>query len=515
LARPSVADGKLSQYRDGMRKMRTPVEIGTDIGTVLGDSSARTIESFYDPLDGDDWYPSFQRLAAFANDSDNVPNFVSAAPGFTYLLDRWRVNNSSPNLDVFFQGVRGLTINLNGSTVKVAGGFSRTFQQTRTIMPLRLEDCEQVLIHNGTLDGNNETITNPFGLAESEGHGIYLGACLDVKLANLTVRNFISDSILCDVSNIITNPRRTCRRVILDGVNCWYSGRQGLSLVAVHGFTARNSEFSHTGQTSYGAHSPGMGVDIEPGRFSDDDPPNNLEVDTGQITFDTCRFFNNWGQIFGTTWGAYVKAGVAFLNCDMDVGTGNTESLYAFIVGTPNTHVKFCRINLRDRDAFWGIDDLAGGSFTDNIVYGQRELFRSINASPVLVANNQFVSTRTADSVATFGSERIINFQNPNGRWIGNYVFATKEGWVSEGAVDRHFAFNLQGLREASGNTYVTDLEPDRDGATRAHYFTRYGETAEVRNEKYEGAAPGNDDTIQPEINGHHDTTALYGSKSG
>lgn len=501
---PYAEPGDVQTVTIVKRAMTMIDDILMNVGT--GGGAPVTPEQFGAVGDGTtDDTSAFQALAAYVAGSNSRK--VVCGGGRYYLLNRYMNGVGAPVDDVWYQGVQGMDFNLNGSTIRVRGGFNRAVQATRTIMPFRMEDCVGCRIYGGTVLGSNSSITFSGGVAESDGNGFYLGACWRMLFENLSVEEFITDNFNLDVSNTVSNPRRINQQIQLNNIRSLYAGRQAISLVAAYNFSAKNSTFALTGQSSYGFHSPGSGTDIEPGRFTTDAAPNNVELDTGFILFDTCRYYMNLGMIFAATHGDYVKKGVRYYNCDMDVGPGNAASDFALAVDVPNCTIEKSDINLRDRTLYFGFGSLAGGHLLHNTIRGQATLLRSLYDIEIRVEGNTFISERAIAS-----QDQYIRFTSPRGRFTRNSLFLPTSGWENgdPGGSDRTLACNFDGCREVAGNTYRTDLPAGQGGATRANFWNNYGGARYVKNEEYIGSAPGTNDTYQPGPGSHFDTTTLY-----
>lgn len=488
-------------------------------GTVIAPNAGtgrwqRVIGTFMSPeqfgMVGDgttDDYPAWKNLVTWMNGTKfSALNF---APNKTYFFGQHIVAGNGV-ANVIFQSIDGLTINGNGSTIKVQGGFNRAVQSTATLSGLIIYDSTNVRICNLTLNGNNTTITKGGGVAEVFAYGVYIASCTGVWIENVTTSYWITDGIAFNISDV-NNPCLACRKVTLVNHKSFYNARQGMSIIQVVGGTFINCEFSYTGQSSYGLHSPAAGVDIEQDRFVNGSPPQQMDANTGMLEFIGCKFYFNQGCTLASSFPDYTL-GITYKQCRFEVGVGNSVSSFGFINDCRNVSIESCYFDMQDRGLYATFSSAAGRegyvNFVGNTIKGKEELLRALYpAVPMLIDGNQFISTK--DDPVQIG--RVLYVDDTAMVFTRNYVFIPAAGYVSEGAGGRCIRLQLANVLVASDNKYATDLLASASGGGgTAHYANSYSEGLlnGVRNEIYVGTAPGALDTIRPVFN--RTTSTIY-----
>jgi len=448
-----------------------------------------------------DDYPAWLVMADAA--STGGPKTIACRPNRTYLLNRYVDGVGSTVRDIIWRNANGLSINLNGSTVRVRGGFNRNNIAIRTLEPFRIFNCNGFRLFGGVIDGANATIIKRSGVTEAEAHGIEIGSCLGGSLHDLEIRNFISDGVVIGNSDFTPrNPLLASRNISLEKVNSHHNGRQALTLSQVYGFSASNCNFDDTGQSSYGWHAPGNGLDVEPDRFTTTAAPFQMDINTGNIRFDNCAFNNNVGQCVGTTYGQYVND-IVFSGCSMDVGAGNVPSDYGVLISSSGVVIDSCKINVRDRTLFFGFNDSNfTGRFSHNTIYGSGTLFRCLVNAPMLAQYNDFFSTKEQPDAA-----QVIYLSNTKGAFLNNTISIPAAGYQSDGGGGRSLRTILNKLALCANNSYATDLRAfPSDGGT-AHFASAYDGAGLAFNENYAGTARGPSDSFRPGVNSRFDTS--------
>jgi len=95
------------------------------------------------------------------------------------------------------------------------------------------------------------------------GHGIKCSGASNIRLLNLTCKEFWGDGI--DIIEALDNNNEAsinCKNVTIKNVKSLYNRRQGLSIEAGSNIKIEDSEFAYTGQIKYTI--PAAGIDIEP-----------------------------------------------------------------------------------------------------------------------------------------------------------------------------------------------------------------------------------------------------------
>ena len=421
-----------------------------------------------------DDYPALVRLAAA----------VSRAGGGTVLFGRRRrywigqvqiAEGPGRNAagHVSFEGCNGLTIDLNESTIAVRGDIHRAALARRprlsavnAIAPLRLNDCTDVVIRNGEIDGNAQDMTRDITVGERGGHGIMLVACTNVRLEDLHVHHCSTDGIY--IRNDAQG--RVCRNVRLDRIRSMNNGRQGFSNVGGVDVVAADCSFSENGRTggSY-FHAPGAGVDVEPlGRQA-------VRSDFRAIR---CRFDDNRGSPVVCA-NADMTAFVELIDCSGRRADGNGRLNLAaervVVRGGEWHNIQIaCGYGAGSRirtpfsvevsGAVWSGDDPTWSPVYD--INRRRPR--------VHIHDNRFVLR----SPRPFARTYLFQCANENERFERNRIFVAASGHA--GAGDDLIA-QFAGAT-VIGNEWTTDLRPPR------RFLNNYTGAARVSGERFAGA---------------------------
>ena len=195
--------------------------------------------------------------------------------GRHYLIDRieiWDGPNKNDVSHIAFTRCRGLRIDLNGSTIHVKGDYHRggdaregRFSWSSAVIPFVFNRCSDLVVENGTLNGNADKMTKDRAVEERSGNGIALNGCTQVLLEGLHIHHFSTDGVRIGlIGRQVLEP---CRDIRINQSRMIANGRQALTNAGGVRVIATDCEFSETGHTGgpY-RHPPGAGVDIEPNR---------------------------------------------------------------------------------------------------------------------------------------------------------------------------------------------------------------------------------------------------------
>jgi hypothetical protein len=179
---------------------------------------------------------------------------------------------------------------------------------------------------------------------EPSSHGVVLGSCFNVTLDNVVTQYWTGDGYYIGDATA-RDPLVASRQVTM--VNCMadHNGRQGMSIIQLRGGVFTNCRFENTGRSSYGAHAPGAGVDIEPNHSTNSARPYQMDINTGELAFVRCRFVNNIGM-------ALVGGGT---NVDNVTCTG----CYFDTVGTKKYGFQIAGVNFAVRDSYFNCGEAA------------------------------------------------------------------------------------------------------------------------------------------------------------
>lgn len=462
---------------------------------------------------GDGVTDDYDALKAAATYINSVGGGTLIFPPGEYLCDRYVTAGNGVTDPMIFTDCDGLSIVGYGAKISLKGDYYRDLVTTRSLCGLIFRTCSRVSVAGFEIDGNCDMTTRAGGLAEAATYGIQLQSCNTVSLADLYIHHNITDAISIRDGNT-SNPRIASKNVFGSNVVCQYNGRQGMSIIQARGVTFINSEFSYSGRSSYGAHSPTSGVDVEPNRNISTPAPDQMDVDTGEVAFISCLMKENKGSQFVA--GEYFNIDGLYLSkCQFLVGGGSTDGGDAFICDVPRSRIEDCIFD--------------GGSKTDaNCIFYFG--FTPASAADIFVKGCTFYLRSKEHSITTVGGKVLLEKNRViivgSSPWTGtltllyagvagctfkdNYVWVPKEIYADSGSGDRHIIFSILAGR-LMGNTYETDLlaaSGDTGSAHFAHSYAGAGVVAE--NETFIGTARGAADTFRPLFNGIHDTNYPY-----
>src|SRR5687768_9840077 len=150
-----------------------------------------------------DDYDALKRLAAAVSRAGG--GNVRFGRGRHYLIDRiqvWGGPNRNDLTNILFNRCRGLTIDLNGSTVHVKGDFHRRGDTNQgrhswqnQITPFLINRCNGVVITNGALHGHIDRMTRDPEVDERGGYGVSINGSDDVLLEGLHIHHFSGDGV--------------------------------------------------------------------------------------------------------------------------------------------------------------------------------------------------------------------------------------------------------------------------------------------------------------------------------
>lgn len=460
--------------------------------------TAITPEMFGMKGDGStDDFPAWIKLVAYINTA--LGGVITFGINKTYFFGQHIVLGNGVTNPIF-RSLTGLVIEGNGSAIKVQGGFNRAVITTTSLGGLVFYACSKVTIRNLELNGNNATITKGGGIAESPySYGLLIGSSFDFSLENVYSHHWCTDGFAVTLDDSAGNPFLSCRRVRMANCRSTYNGRQGISIIQVRGFIATDCEFSYTGTSSYGFHSPAAGIDVEPGRSTASAPPDNMDINCGEITFQNCRIVGNNGSIIGCAY-PLVTDNVRLIDCygecdEAQGGDGNAGLIFMPTKGV----IRGGYYDMRNRGFYPVFGSTASDVIMEGVtVKGWEELCRALSNAPLVVKDCRFISTKTDPTQ----DAPTIYIANTLCRFVNNYIFIPKECWADGGA-GRCLMVRLDTVSISENNIYETDL------ATVAEYFYISYATGNIRHERLIGQIPGTADTFRPGINSF-DSRQLY-----
>lgn len=443
-----------------------------------------------------DDYGAFKALAAYVS-AGGCPQIVFS-PHKIYYWDQYVDGSHSPVTDIEFIGVNGLDLDGAGSTILVKGSFNRSARDIRSLNGLVLIRCHNATVRNLVLDGNSQTITKSKGVNEPNSDGVFLGSCANILLQNIISRDWTCDGFYISCASSPRNPFIASSQVTMLNCVADENARQGMSIIQLRGGLFADCAFSNTGRSAYGNHAPSAGVDIEPDYATGGEPPYQMDLNTGELTFTRCRFIHNLGMAMVGGGGSVDS--VTCENCYFDT-TG--ARAYAFQIAGVNFAVRDSYFNCGDAAIYDLLSPpLPGGSllFAHNEVHGTGTLlYSAAGAYPVTIRDCRFFMDEKTPShlYALYLTNPDIFFQH-------NYLFIDKAGYIAgTGGYEVKTLINGR----SRDNLYETNLKASACPGDTAHYALGiYSPAAVLQDETFRGTNPGRADTFRPLYNGSWDT---------
>ena len=365
-----------------------------------------------------------------------------------------------------FTDCDGLRISGYRAKIDLRGNFHRTPGADRhPISGIRIQRCRNFVIEGLEIDGNVDRLTRSGPMGETWSHGIIIASSQHYTLRDLHVHHHAMDGIgLGRTERSVVD-----EDVVLENVKSTHNARQALSILGVRRLRATNCDFSHTGRVlPYGGYPPGAGLDIE---------PEGAGAVAHDCRFVSCRFENNAGGQVAVGYPSLTQD-IYFDRCRM---TGPSGTLDYSVIFTPNRGaLRNCHIEL-DRGSL----ALSLGGKSDVTVEGCTILFKkfgivSLHDAPVVVRNCDIrCDSPTPLEVA---APYVLN---PRFRFLGNRVFRNRASFRPEMAGVADQASIISGA-ECRDNRWETDYVAP-PGAPGRHFYTDYGGTRVVQNERYPG----------------------------
>lgn len=470
------------------------------------------VNAFYFGVKGDGIYDDYLHLlqiAKYVNLRGGNSTVEYPSGSHIYIATRGETGKPVPS-NIVFDTCKNLTILGYGCKFSANATFHRTTASDRTICPFSFRLCEDIVAKGFELNGNSQNCTKAAGLAESASYGIIVNGCINFLLEDVYMHHFITDGMRID-GQPVTGYRISSKNFVGRRVRSNNNARQGISIVQLRGGYFESCEFNQMGMTSgYGSHSPSAGIDIEPNRNTNTPAPNNMDVNTGDITFYRCDFIDNSGSQFVTALPNSVD-NIYLIECRLIInyrGLGGGGD--GLIFDTNGGYMIDCYVNLQDKyfyAAGYATNALTKLEVKGCVIESRRRAIFSFGVSNyLLVENTRFIAK--GDEIM---SDLFIQIRNPKAIFRNNYIFIPQGAWKNNGTGDRHIIMEVStGLSE--NNIYETDLTPDYLGSTSAHFanLVTSGYSNPTRNDTYKGMSPGPADTIRPSFNSAYNTNSKY-----
>jgi len=383
-------------------------------------------------------------------------------PPGTYLIDRFRTRDNDVALS--FTGCDGLVVEGYGAKFEIKGSFHRPADISETesgynsVIALQFIQCRNFSVRGFELDGNVQEMTRDPNIIEGPSHGVVTNQCSDYTIEDIYTHHFAGDGIYIGDSGTISD-----RNGHISRVTSKFNARDGISIIAARGILIRDSVFEHNGwqQGNYPPHNPCSGVNVESSKSL------NLDIKTGDITFDNCTFKDN--RLSQVQAASIRKENITFRNSVIDRGISDYVNTINF-AGLSGV-LENCTLTVEQIVPSW--DPHPGTSTTiRNCVI--RSDYRGVTdwvSTPgrsVLIENNQFIGTYAAP----VGSDiQMPMIHNPDTIFRNNTIFIPKEAKNPNVTAQKISLVTL--VQSSSGNTYQTNYITN----TNAHFYTDYSGT--------------------------------------
>ncbi len=433
-------------------------------------------------------------------------------PKGTYFLNKYVTAGNGVTDPLQFVNCSGLRVVGYGAKIDIKGDYNRDALTTRSLSGITLQNCRDFQVSGFEVDGNLDQTTTSGVFTEPNSYGVYLLSCENGTLADLHLHHNMTDGVFLRDDGVQTNPRVACKNITGVNVKSRYNGRQGMSIVQARTCTFINFEGSYTGRGTI-SFSPSAGVDIEPTRSTVTAAPNQMDVDTGDITFINPLLEENNGSQFVASEGNRNTNIKLIGGGRVNVGGGSNGGPDCFIMQVPGgvcEDIEFDLGTSATKNAYFGVS-----SSTISTVFVNRCKF-TLRATGQKIVDGQSKKSvyrnneiRVVGTSAHTGTQQYISTLNTNGEWKDNEISVAKEVYSDGGAGDRHIVLNMQ-CKLSENNRLTTDLLAASGDTGTAHFANSYGASTVVKDDKYTGTAPGTADTFRPVFNGTFDTRLPY-----
>ncbi|HWR51656.1 MAG TPA: hypothetical protein VN428_11145 [Bryobacteraceae bacterium] len=301
----AATDSESDQYQAALAAPSTPAAIVTGEKTTSQSAVSTTVSVRQFGAKGNGIADDYSAMKAAAEYICKVPSGTLVYPPGVYRIRRYRILSGPRRNDVAnirYNGCNAVRIVGPGAKIDVAGSFHRSADVVQGpyaisysvgVIPFEMLNSSNFTIAGFELDGNVDEMTRDPGVIEGGNAGILTTNCKNYSIEDVNVHHFHTDGITLGGNSTIGD-----QGALLKNVTAASNARQGLSIVQLRTATILDSRFLSTGKTGgYGYHEPAAGVDVEPQRI----PPAE-DVRTGLLSFERCRFEENRGPQFISTW---------------------------------------------------------------------------------------------------------------------------------------------------------------------------------------------------------------------
>ncbi len=462
---PKISGG-LFYTKFGMKQLTFIILMSLSTGCCVAQQTFDLVRDFgAKPDNRTDCYAAFKKAAiAISNARGGTLNI----PKGKYYIGKMKIlggKNKNNITDIGFSECRGLTVNGNGSTIRVNGNFLRTadyslpgvpnkYSYMETVIPFFLVGCSNVLLQDLILDG---------GVREMRKETINEGNCTGIFIDDSGNKEFSGNDII--IKNVTANYFATdgimfrCRGKNITMSNCKakFNGRQGLSIVAGRNILIDHCEFDSTGFTGrYGGHAPGAGIDVEC------EAPN---LPIKGVFIKNCYMRGNSGfQIVTTVASQDVHMDSCFI---ADPTYGYSDGLRGIGMYSINSSLTNSVIfgTLQADIANQGYTGNVAQQFTGNILYsGWRAVVSSDYSRPYNISDNIFIMLPNASV-----NEYFPYIQNSNCTFNRNIIM------MHDSKISRRqneITGLVQQVREAKNNYWLQSPPPTGKRNAGKYFYT-------------------------------------------
>ncbi len=385
-------------------------------------------------------YTAFKALTDYATLHSPTIRTITLGKNKNYFISSKSTTgtNGFDPTDLGFYALNNCVIDGNGATITFDGNFLKDERKERMVKML-FQNCKKITIKNLTVDGQNNVTQTPAKVGAGNWHCFGIRACDDVKILNCTAKHGTVDGFNF-TSDIRGTVQQVCHNVYMKDCVSEYNGRQGISIIQCVNFLAENCIFRFTGQGGGKAFNPSAGCDVEPNFGSEEQGTIRVTDKTHNITFKHCSFIANKGGQFVCGGNPTRYYGIHVDSCilsDYDAASGFSATnkfcislkggvLFENNVVNANGFISLAsftkKANLDNSEVI-----IRNNKFTFN--KGGSWLESATGMKKVLIENNQFIGSKTANTNAKINPANALIDLEPNGNavWKNNYVYVPKE----------------------------------------------------------------------------------------
>jgi hypothetical protein len=494
LCSASLAVGTLAACRAGAQSGAEPIDVVETFGFV-GDG--RT-----------DNYDAFQRWAAHVNQAKGGHYVFPRGTYFVRKVRRIHHDNRDPReiLSAQIDRADGLTITGYGAKIKLNGAFHRSAKigpdgqqvgrHLAIFMPFEIHRSRNVAIKGFEIDGDVLEMSRDPQVAETYAGLVSLHGCTGVLLEDLDLHHCQTDGVYLFPSFLGGRPGIINRDIVLRRVRSHHNARGGLGCFHVYGLLCEDCAFSDNGRPGkYLPHPPQYGVDVEP-----DLVLPQVDSLTGNIEFRGCEFMDNNSALLAGYRDRY-RGYLRVIDCRSSNRPGGEYHMILNWAGglvQGGVHDAGAGvINTSWQEQTGGDMILRNCEIRTSGLYGVSHYFPGnlVRLERVRILGSQ-------KAPGTHGETVLFRADPGGGR---RNVVRDCEIFIPAARKSREHPYDYEVILDhtlSEGNLFRTDL-PASGGE---HFAIGYGTGSIARGDRYQGTAPGPQDSIRPGHNSIHDT---------